>query len=439
MALTADNISPHHYGGRYEYHVGGLWVVFDHVAASSRGIDAWVEVRWTDKVPTPRMLHIGRMDLMGSRTSSAIQRSIESGLKDVKGEWQDIINSILYNTVQDFLIGDPLVPLKPDIVPADYDKWAMFPLIGRSGATSLIGPGGTTKSLFGLSVALSIATGSTRPLQIKPRIHGPVAYLDWEADMETHAERLQAICRGRDMDYPDEESILYRQERQPLYRSANVLEKRFAQHGIVLAVVDSVMLARGGDAFGPEDTVRFYSALRQLGVPAVLVDHKSREAMRRGQTGAYGSVVNDNSARLQWEITAFEPQGPERILMKWEVTKRNNIGRVDPIAYDVRFTNGERITDTIQLNQIDPTTVVPLAPGDETQQDQVLRELRFAETNGMLVKELFEATGISDNRLRTILSQLKDAGKVMERTGMGRGKRWYAAKMDDQQEMPDPY
>lgn len=432
--LTADDIRPNHYGQRYEYHCGGLWVVFDHIHPSSRGLDAWVEVRWTDKVPAPAMLHIGRMDLMGSRTTSAIVRSIEGGLNGVKGAWQDIVNTVLYDTIADHLAGPE--PEYLTGVRGEGFRWLLAPLVGASGATSLIAPGGSGKSFIALAAALSVGLGRSKFLQMKPRVVGPVAYLDWEAQREDHDERAAALCAAHRIDPPTDQ-LLYFSMAAPLWRVADAIEKRVQREGVVMVVVDSVMLARGGDAFGPEETVRLYAALRQIGVPALLIDHKSREAIKKGTAGAYGSVVNDNTARLQWEITAVDQPGPDRSLLRLEVSKRNNVGRVPPLGLEMTFVNSDDRLETIGLRQIDPATVRSLSYSQASISDLVVHEIRLAGDEGILVSEIADALGKQPNQIRNVIVTLSREGRVMERK-VGKAKRWYWAGADEQQGFQAP-
>lgn len=432
MTLTADDLQPNHYAGRYEYKCGGMWLTFDHLVLSSRGLDAWVEARWTDKAPKPKMLHVGRMDVMGSRTVSAICRSIKEGVK-VDADWQDIVGSCVLDVVHDHLEGAEPVSLTGQADRARRPPWVLHPLIGATGSSSLIAPGGSTKSFIALAAALSVAQNHGKYLGMTPRQSGPVAYLDWEADADTHEARIAALCAGHQTMLPRDGDIFYFAETTPLYRVAPALAKRIAQEGAVLAIVDSVMLARGGDAFGTESTTQFYSALRQLGVPCLLIDHKSREAMRKGWKGAYGSVVNDNTARLQWEITLVEPRGPNRVVMKLEQTKRNNVGQMEALAFEAIFDNDEHHHLTsARFAPLDLSTVEVFTGDSGHFHDQVLAELRFAGREGMLVSELAQRFGKSGGQIRNAMTRL---GNQVDFRKEGRENRWWAVGEDDQEEM----
>jgi hypothetical protein len=63
------------------------------------------------------------------------------------------------------------------------------------------------------------------------------------------------------------------------------------------------MLARGGgDTYGHEGTLNLYAALAQIGLPALLVDHRAKNAEN---AGPWGSVINYNSLRLAFSVTTM--------------------------------------------------------------------------------------------------------------------------------------
>jgi hypothetical protein len=443
--MSLEGIQPIRVGGRLEYHVDSLWLLFDAIhLSSSDGLRAWVEIRWTGNVPRPRLLHFGTYNLMGSRTVSSIVNgalpAMPKGAGKSKEDLTEIVSACVYNTVQDLLEGDPAESLAQVEIAEDGDeRYLLYPLVGATGATSLIAPGGSTKSFIALAAGLSVATGRGKFLSLKPRQTGPVLLLDWEADARTHAERMRALCSPYGIEPPD--TLYYRSEKAPLFRSAASLAKIVDELGIAMVIVDSVMLARGGDAMGPEDTIRFYTALRELNRPCFLVDHKSREAVRKGWRGAFGSVVNDNSARLQWEIDAVEDNGPDDLAIKISQSKRNNVGKLSPMAFQIHFDNGKTMLEGVTFRAIDPTSVAGFHSTGQSASDEILSELKLAMDDGMTVNELAAATGKSANQIRARLAELLKQSRVEKREGK-RGHRWYAAGWDQQtavgDDLPDP-
>lgn len=443
--LAAHLIAPLRYGGRMEYMFDSLWVAFDQIHLGSEGLKAWVEVRWTANMPRPRMLTFGTYNLMGARTVNSLASAVTAHMPN-GGMNPEVVKAKLtaavYDVVQEHLHGQPPERLdQVEVAEGTDERWILYPLIGATGATSLIAPGGSTKSYLALAAALSVASGRAKFLSLKPRVVGPVLLLDWEADARTHAERMRALCAPYGIDPP--EDLYYRAEKSPLRRSAASLSKMVDELGIVLVIVDSVMLARGGDAYGAEETTLFYGALRELERPALLIDHKSREAVRKGWTGAYGSVVNDNTARLQWEINSVEDQGPDDLAIKLVQAKRNNVGKLSPLAFEIHFENGERSLEGVTFRAIDPATVEGFGQRKDNAADRILSELKLAGEEGMTAQELAATTGKTDNQIRARLNELLRMRQVEQRKVPGsRSNRWYAAGWDQQEKVdayPDPF
>src|SRR5690606_32427613 len=138
---------------------------------------------------------------------------------------------------------------------------------------------------FGLAVALTVCTGSNKILHgYRPTQTGPVAFLDWEAHVGIHKERLDAIARGAGIKI-DREMVHYFDMRRhgALTRTATALANRCRELAIVFVVVGSVMLARGSGSekrAAEDSTVELYEALGEVGCAALLIDHKPKDAIK---------------------------------------------------------------------------------------------------------------------------------------------------------------
>ena len=237
-----------HGGGRWDWtHPSGARLIIDEITPKGDTLRAWIQIRHgtTRKV-------VGSYDLKGARTVGALAKDAATTMPSLKVDWRDMILTSILQIIDHHLEGDDIIPLS-EVTIAKGQRWLLQPLVSSTGVTSLIGWGGSLKSVLALAAAATVASGDSRYLGITPTTTGTVLYLDWEADSETHHERLAGLCRGIGVDMPT--NVLYRQEAVPLHRSANALERKVAALGVRFVVVDSVMMARGGDAMGPEETV----------------------------------------------------------------------------------------------------------------------------------------------------------------------------------------
>lgn len=437
-------VTPH----RREYLYGReLQFVFAKFNPTSNGLSCWAEVRWIGNVPGPELLAAGRFDLMSSRTVPGLSRlaqatAKELGIADTGIPFARLLTSITYDVVRDHLEGSPTIHLAD--VKAPPTTWLLKPLIGGWGPTSFVGPGEAGKSFLALAAAMTICTGRTGFLGMKPQRTGPVMHLDWESGVNDQSRRAEAVCKPLGIEVPP--NMLYRPMRGPLFGQAEQIAVACVQDGVVMVIVDSVMLARGSDAFSPEGTNLLYEALLEIGVPSLLIDHKSREAMRKGWKGAFGSVVNDNTTRLMWE---FRPGAdpplvregqPSTRQVKLVQTKRNNDRRREDLGFEWTITNDSRDEiEAVRYTPIDPHNVIAMVSAEDAPlSEQIVVALRRSGNLGMTVREISESLSKGDNTVRSRLSQLNKEGKAFKRVD-----RWFSAGMDDQRavgdDLPDTY
>jgi RecA-family ATPase len=159
--------------------------------------------------------------------------------------------------------------------------------------------------MLGLAAAAAVGSGDDRWLEMEIHQPGPVLYYDWEADIDTHSRRLKALKAGTGGESTD---LTYYAATTPLRTWYRSLARHVAVTEASLVVIDSVMLARGGEA-NAADNIAFFAALRNIECRTLLLDHKSKAAMKEGTEGAYGSVINDNTVRLRWEARALGETG----------------------------------------------------------------------------------------------------------------------------------
>lgn len=426
--LTVVPISP----TRREYYWGSdLRFVFDRIHSTPNGLTAYVLVHRISNVPAPTVLAHGRYDLMSSRTVPSLTRAAEAVAQD-KYPFAALLTQATLELVMDHLDEDPPVDLTHITEPPV--KWLLRPLIGGTQATSILAPGGTGKSVLTLSAALTVATGRSGYLGLKPLISGPVLYLDWEADAETHAERMRGICAGAKQPVPEPGKVFYRASRGQLRQSADSVAGLVAKEGVVMLVVDSVMLARQGDAFGPQDTTDLFAALRHIGVPSLLVDHKSREAIRKGWKGAYGSVVNDNSLRLSWEVVAETAMPGGGKALRFENVKHNNVRKQTDLGFEFAWENDDNDhLISVDIRQVAAGNVVALPEAGGTQAEQILTVIVRADRAGMSIAELVDETDIRDASVRSRLAALRKEGRIAKV-----GDRWYSAE-ESPDALPSPW
>lgn len=382
-------------------HSEGIDLLITQMMPSSRGLHAWVEMRWRGNVPSPGLITAARYDLMGSRTvGSMVARIKDAGIDEKEPDWRHLIQSAVYDVIRDYLDGPEVVDLSK-ATPTTVG-FILRPLIGDVGATSLVGAGKTGKSLLALACGCSIASGDPEWAGMKVIRPGPVIYADWEADAGTHAQRLNALSEGIGKAMP-EGRLHYIQAEAPLTMWAPALARRIARLEGVLVIIDSVMMARGGEA-SAQDTIPFFLALRTLGVPSLLIDHQSREAIEKGKTGAFGSVVNDNTVRLRWLIRGT------RGMVRLNSVAANNFGDLPTISLQLdRQTRGDMLRKARWVH-------VDAAPPAGSLTEGVLEYTRDHPT-GLSPQTTAEALDSDPNTIRRLYHRLAERELVQQLDG----------------------
>lgn len=421
-------------GTELRYSNGPSVVRLNRLHPTSEGLTAFVEVHDLD---SDTLLHAGRWDLMGSTTLARLAKQVATRCRDRNLHdpgWEEAIHEIVYDAIQLHLQGESVVRLAE--VEPDRRKFLLRPLIGATGATAIIARGGSFKSALTLCASLAVASGRTGYLGMKPDVSGPVLYLDWEADAATHAERAQAMA----LDPADLDNLLYQyQKGRPLASSVEQIKRVIDDLGVVMCVIDSVMLARGGDANGPEATIGFFAAIGALDVPCLLVDHKSRAAIRSGESGAYGSIINENSIRLAWEIRGIHELPTGTKVIKLVPGKRNNFGRLGDLAFEVTIdTDDDDVWRSARFRPTNPKVVVANFPDEDGNLHDRIIDLMVARRAPLEVKEIASTLEVKEDSVRKTLNRSTEFANVAPGgTGM-----WVLTAGADRYltaHLPDPY
>lgn len=284
------------------------------------------------------------------------------------------------------------------------DSHLLYPLWPSTGGTLVAAATNSYKSWIAAAVAVEASTGAdilggnTRP----PQTPIPVLYLDWESDLPSFGDRLNGISRGYGL--PEDTAIPYKHLDVPLADVVESLRDKIILHGYRGVIVDSLSAAVGGSLVDDELANKFWNAVSRLGVPALVLAHKSAEAIRKGHQRVFGSVMHENRSRMLWD--AYRDTDSPRV--KWEIVSDNNTGRTgDKLAWQVDITNEgeypERHLDTVNFTAVNPDNVNQAPAGQGTLADDIARIL--TDTGPLTSGELARSIGTTDGTIRKQLSR----------------------------------
>jgi len=328
-------------GWRFTEPTSSAFILLDFIHPTSRGLDAWVELRMPD-VTVP--ISEGTRNLMAPAAIApflADADHYQNGTKkDDRVPWETGLRAAFHHVIEEHRDGAATVDLTA-VEPTPL-QFLVDPLVEAGGMTRLIAPGGSGKSILAMAVCLTVATGR-RFLGMAPTVTGPVLFLDWETNAATHSRRIQALCEPLGAAAPDRDTVLYRNETAPLFRSAQAVRRICDRFGVVMVIVDSAKMAAGpSGGFGASEdaALNLFLALREIGRPGLIIDHKTKDDMRRGLAGGHGSVYYTNLARMEWEMMKLsDPSATERSFTL-ELKKENNVGRLPALGFKME-TSGD--------------------------------------------------------------------------------------------------
>ena len=297
--------------------------------------------------------------------------------------------------------------VKPQPKQRTTNSHLIYPIWPATGGT-LIGAGTNSfKSLLALAIALQattgteILTGNTRA----PQQPAQILYCDWESDQDSFAERLYALCKGHGLEQTP--TVAYRQLVQPLTDVADTLRDETKRHQYAGVIIDSLSAAVGGSLVDDELANQFWNALSSLETPALVLAHKSQEAIRRNHQRVFGSVMHENRSRMLWDAY----REPESHLVRWEVVSDNNTGRQGhKVAWRVNVANtGEdhdRHLDSITITAVNPNDVRQAPTEGNTIADRI--HYALLESGALTYGEIATVIDHQPASVKAILNRNRD-------------------------------
>lgn len=247
-------------------------------------------------------------------------------------DWEECVeqmSGMILDTHDQFI---PSVKLK-DIPEAGPISYLVDPFVIESEINVLYGDSGNGKSMLALLWACLLdtdATDSAHRIVTKP---AKVMYLDYETDEQQVRRRASWIHKG--MGIEDVESnILYKRCVQPLHVMAEALKDEVEAEGIEFVIVDSLGMALGGSLIDEQAVIGYFSVLRFLDVTSLTVTHTNK----KGEI--HGSVFTNAQSRQTFEAKRAGGE-KNKIDVALFHRKVNDVSKLDPRAYELRFAPGE--------------------------------------------------------------------------------------------------
>ncbi len=382
----------------------GAWEIWCSWPQKARRSDiaTIMRVRLLSEDPVRLVLSSTRVNLLSTSAKNGVAAALR---KQGADQDADLVIHHIAESLLD-LYRQAGFTTEPQPRPRVGDSHLLYPVWPATGGTLIVGGTNTFKSLLAMGAAVQTSTaaevlgGNTR----RPTEPLTPFYLDWEGDEPAFSERLFATLQGAGL--PLEPCVAYRQMTQSLADAADTIRDEINRQKYPGVIIDSLSAAAGGSLVDDELANQFWNAVAYLGVPCLVLAHKSQEAIRRGHQRAFGSVMHENRSRMMWDVH----REPDSNLVRWEVISDNNTGRKgDTLAWRIDIKNeGEhqnRRLDTIQFTAVNPQDVRQAPNEGDTLPDRIAYQL--TENGPMTSGEIATALGLQDNSIRNQLSRHK--------------------------------
>lgn len=304
---------------RFHWPEMGVECIVEGITAEKTDIRVEITVNLSHGIYGGR-LYTGHLLLMGTNSRRDVRKALEDRVPSDEFDWGAILEQICLLTRERYRRGEPVI----DLAMVDYRSAVSFllkPFVPDRAISILYGDGGTAKSLFALAMGVCIST-CTELVGMLPERAGRILYLDWEDDAETHAERLNAVCKGMDLDLP-EGMILYQRRAERLQESTREIRRTIVEKDIVLVIVDSLGMAAGN----PMDEALMLGALRaarSFNCAVLMIHHLPKDP--KDKSKPFGTVYASNEARMTWLVEASEDE-PSSALSTLYTNYKWNRGR----------------------------------------------------------------------------------------------------------------
>lgn len=323
--------------------------------------------------------------------------------------WSRLVDGFCFRATKEFRGDGTFVRVGTmDDAESEADEYLVSPLLLKGELNMVFAPSGTGKGYLSAALALQAEGLAVLPLPV-PKTPAPTLYLDFEWGPEELNRRLRAICRG--IQAPDH-VLLYRRMAGALADQADTLRREILREGIRFVVVDSTQVACGDNDGGDPAAAfnRLAAAIRSFGVSTLLIDHPAKGA-ERGEETPYGTRYKLALSRNIWQARKSHGSQEELHIGLWH-DENSNTPHHPPLGFRLVFDRESWPVGKLRSVRFVREDVRDVAGFSDllTDWQRIEREINQQPRT---VKEIAEATGLSENAARARLSEKGRKGLTM--------------------------
>jgi len=251
--------------------------------------------------------------------------------------WREVIDYLCREVQEKAWVGEPGETLtitdEDDITRPSY---LLEPVIMQGVPSVIFGEKGVHKTILSLLFSICIyLPWEENPLELKTNSHkSVVGMLDWESDGKLTRFNVQRLLKGQGLTYFD---LNYRRCKLPLADDIEQISNFLDDKKCDFILIDSLGAACGGDLMKPEQSLRFFEALRSLDRTSLTIAQTSKND--EGKKTIFGSTFFQYYSRNIFELKK-SPDIADKDETKVALfhTEGNYSGKYDPIGFRLAFT-----------------------------------------------------------------------------------------------------
>lgn len=317
----------------YRFEWPQVEMILERFTETREDISCELTVRSTHPTKGGTLLDGKRLLLLGPNSQRDVAKALFA--RDEEPDWGGMLEQATTLSRRRYREGAPSIDLW-DADLGETGKYLVSPFLFDNAVNIIYGSGDSGKSLFALLLGLAVTSGEDVAGLVTERT-GPILYLDWEDDAQTHQERLYGLCAGARM-VLEPGRVIYRRMSSSLKESSREIRKDIAAAGASLVIVDSLGMACGGDPSDAGNIIQTMLAARSLAVPVIAIHHIAKDA--KDKSTPYGSVYASNEARMSWLVESTRSDSTlTMVLTNYKANRGKNMGRR---SFRFDFTEDDR-------------------------------------------------------------------------------------------------
>jgi hypothetical protein len=353
------------------------------------------------------------------RVAEAIFECIEGEGSPSLKDWKEGVERAFSRCIDWRSAPEPLIDLSDREAPPDAGH-LVWPVLARGQVNVLLADQKSGKSYIGLLIAAIVASGrfDLAPAPFRFLKEGPAIYYDSETDWVAQRRRLERVCAGLGLKKLPQ--IHYRRVKPPFADRLSEYRADIARLGAVLAIVDSLTFASGGDLNSTETGGLTMNAIGELGedVTKFVTAHPSKASRKDSDSvSVIGSGLFEFKARNIWKIERHSEPGQSFIEQAW-IHRAANDDRLQN-GFGLRLDFNEANT-AVTFSPVDPSSSTWMAQRSGSHKDRIIAALQETEMWKATTDDLVKATGLDEHQVARACRNMPNITLIGG--GKGRGK-----------------